>query len=65
MTYNEKQALLYAEKYGVLDYEVLEGFMVYEVVYILEGFKYLCKVDLTTMKETRQARKIKAFKSRI
>ena len=50
---NNKKALLYAEKYGIIDYEIIDGIMVYKETFSIEG-TYLCEVDLNTMKETRK-----------
>lgn len=49
----EEKALLYAEKYGIIDYEVKGSLMTYTESYPTEG-KFLCKVDLNTMKEARE-----------
>jgi hypothetical protein len=48
----EHNALLYAEKYGIIEYNVNGDQMVYYEVWGRD--KYECKVDLNTMKETRK-----------
>lgn len=53
MDYKNK-ALKYAEKYGIIDYEIKENLMIYYVNYSLENRKYKCTVNLNTMKETRK-----------
>jgi hypothetical protein len=52
MTNFENNALLYAEKYGIIEYEVKGSTMSYTVSYYGEG-TYLAEVDLNTMNETR------------
>ena len=47
----EQKALLYAEKYGIIDYEVNGNIMTYIEVFGNE--KYLCRVNLDEMVETR------------
>lgn len=51
--YNEI-ALLYAERYGVIDYEVIGNKMKYEKKYIVEGLIAKTTVNLDSMVETRQ-----------
>ena len=48
----EQKALLYAERYGIIDYEVNGNIMTYIEVFGNE--KYLCKVNLDEMVETRE-----------
>jgi hypothetical protein len=47
----ELKALLFAEKYGIIDYKVENNKMTFEKSYINEG-RYLHTVDLDTNKET-------------
>lgn len=49
----EKKALLYAEKYGVIEYEVKENKMIFTERFVSEG-EFICVVNLDTMKETRK-----------
>lgn len=49
----EQKALLYAEKYGIIDYKVDGCTMTYEVYYSVNEV-YMCTVDLITMKEVRK-----------
>jgi hypothetical protein len=48
----ELNALLYAEKYGIIDYKVKGSKMTYYETYPNEG-TFKAVVDLKTMKETR------------
>ena len=48
----EHKALLYAEKYGIINYRVKDDQMVYYEVWGKD--KYECTVDLNTMKESRK-----------
>jgi hypothetical protein len=48
----EHKALLYAEKYGIIDYVVDGDKMVYYEVWGKD--KYECTVDLDVMKEARK-----------
>jgi hypothetical protein len=52
MTNFENNALLYAEKYGIIDYTVKGSTMTYTETFYGEG-TYLAEVDLNTMNETR------------
>ena len=47
----ELAALLFAEKYGIIDYKVEGDKMIYEMFYMNEG-RFLHTVDLKTNKET-------------
>jgi hypothetical protein len=47
----ELKALLFAEKYGIIDYKVEGNKMTYEEYFYNEG-RFLHTVDLDTMKET-------------
>lgn len=49
----EHQALLFGEKYGIIEYYTFENKMVYEMYYRNEG-RFLHIVDLDTMKEEVQ-----------
>lgn len=53
MDYYNKIALFYAEKYGIIDYKVVNGVMTYKEVFATEG-TYLCEVDLDTLQESRK-----------
>lgn len=57
MNYGHK-ALLYAEKYGIIEYEVKGSAMTYEEDCGREGI-YLCTVNLNAMTEVRKPKKIK------
>lgn len=48
----EQAALLYAERYGIIDYAVRDGKMVYRECF--PSGTYEATVDLTAMKETRK-----------
>lgn len=54
MTKWEEKALLFAEKYGIVEYDVIGDKMIYFERF-LEGewITYKATVDLKTMKETR------------
>ena len=45
------KAILYAEKYGILDYKVIGKTMVYYANYLNENTTYKVTVNLVTMKE--------------
>ena len=49
----ENKALLYAEKYGIIEYEVKKNKMHYTEHFRMEG-TYHATVNLDTMKETRK-----------
>lgn len=49
----KNKALIFAEKYGIIEYTVKTSKMTYYVSYPIEG-TYKCIVDLKTMKETRK-----------
>ena len=51
-----ERALLYAEKYGVIEYEIKGDFTIYIVETFEDGKKisYKAEVDLNEMKETRK-----------
>lgn len=53
----EHRALLYSERYGILDYRLIDKFMVWEEHYPTEGsFRYT--LDLDTMEtDVRQIKK--------
>ncbi len=50
----EEKALLFAEKYGVIEYEVQGNTMVYYQTYTLENRTIKATVNLDTMEETRE-----------
>lgn len=51
----EHRALLFAERYGIVEYKIKSNIMIYyEVFYEPNKSKYKCMVDLKTMKETRK-----------
>ncbi len=52
MNYNQA-ALFYAEKQGIIEYEVINNIMVYYDSFILENATYKVIVNLNTLKETR------------
>lgn len=56
MTKWEEKALLFAEKYGIVEYDVIGDKMIYFERF-LEGewITYKTTVDLKTMEETRKA----------
>lgn len=49
----DQQALLYAEKYGIIYYTVKDKKMIYYENFRLEQTTYKCIVDLATFKEKR------------
>ena len=49
----EQKALLYAEKYGIINYMVNDNKMLYFEEFGLD--KYKCEVDLDVMKEKRKS----------
>lgn len=63
----ELKALLYAEKYGVIEYCVEGNRMIYYSSYPMEHMTYKSAVDLDSMEETRVALKnyYKAYTSKI
>lgn len=52
MDYKNK-ALLFAEKYGVVEYKVKNDSMIFYASYPMEHNTYKCNVNLKNMKETR------------
>lgn len=58
----EQLALLFAEKYGTPDYQVIGNKMKYKRKYICEGSIALVTVNLDTMEETREMIKIEEEK---
>lgn len=52
-TFQDSLALSYAERYGIIDYTVANGLMVYRESFPSEG-TYEATVDLSTLKETRR-----------
>ncbi|WP_454266308.1 hypothetical protein [Rossellomorea marisflavi] len=50
---NEDKALQYAEKHGIVDYEMDANTMTYKESFPVEGNTYEVSVNLDTMKETR------------
>jgi hypothetical protein len=50
--YNDR-ALLYSEKYGIVNYRVNKNNMIYYESFQLERNTYKCIVNLDTMKEQR------------
>jgi hypothetical protein len=52
MNVYEEAATLYAEKHGIIDFEIKGKVMIYKESFPTEG-AYEARVDLTTMKETR------------
>ena len=55
MDFDEK-ALIYAEKYGIVDYEINANIMTYTETFPLEGSTYTVNVNLITMEEKRSQR---------
>lgn len=53
MNYHHK-ALLYAEKYGIVEYTVMDNTMVYYESFPLEQATYKAIVNLDTMQEQRK-----------
>ena len=49
---HEQKALLFAERYGIIDYKVVKNLMIYNEVFPTGTWK--CTVDLYTMKEVRK-----------
>ncbi|WP_291566901.1 hypothetical protein [Clostridium sp. UBA2485] len=49
----DQQALLYAEKYGIVDYIIKNDKMIYYENFRMEHTTYKCEVCLTTFKEKR------------
>jgi hypothetical protein len=49
----EHKATLYAEKHGIVDFEIKGKIMIYKESFPTEGV-YEARVDLTTMKEKRR-----------
>lgn len=49
----ELKALLFGEKYGIIDYYIFDNQMVYEMYYRNEG-RFLHLVNLDSMEETVQ-----------
>jgi hypothetical protein len=49
----EQKALLFAEKYGIIEYKVRKDKMIYYTSYPMEHMTYKCIVDLKIMKEAR------------
>lgn len=54
---NNKKALFYSEKYGVIEYIVKNSTMIYYANYPLEHNTYKCTVKLNILHETRKALK--------
>lgn len=52
--YNQK-ALLFAEKYGIVEYKVNKNSMIYYENFPLERNTYKCIVNLNTMKEQKKS----------
>lgn len=52
-----QQALLYAEKYGIVNYKIKNNKMVYYENFRMEYITYRCVIDLRTFKEERTALK--------
>lgn len=52
----EEKALLYAEKYGIVDYEVKGNQMIYFESFPLENTIYKAVVNLDTMQEKRMVK---------
>lgn len=57
MDYEEK-AIRYAEKYGIVEFEVKGNVMTYTETFLLEARIYDVSVDLDTLAETRTAREL-------
>lgn len=53
MMNNENKALLYAEQYGIVNYNIKTSNMIYYINYPMEHNTYKCIVDLKTMQEKR------------
>lgn len=49
-----ERALLYAERYGIIEYEVKDNKMIYYEAYPFKSTTYKCTVNLNTMNETRR-----------
>lgn len=49
----DQAALLFAERYGIIEYEVVGNTMIYHEEFPMEKSKYRGEVNLDTMKETR------------
>jgi hypothetical protein len=49
----EQKATLYAEQYGIIDFEIKGKEMIYKESFPTEGI-FEARVDLDTMKETRR-----------
>jgi hypothetical protein len=49
----QQTALIYAEKYGIIEYEVINNTMVYYEAFPLESTTYKAVVNLDTMQESR------------
>jgi hypothetical protein len=52
----EHKALLFAEKYGIIKYEVKDHYMIFEESFPTEG-TYICRVNLKTMSEERKLKR--------
>lgn len=50
----EHKALLFAEKYGVVDYKVVGSEIIYREHFPLENAVYEARVNLDTMEEIRK-----------
>lgn len=58
--YYEQKALLYAERYGIIEYEVEENKMTYSEKFYEGNAKYVtynAELDLDTMREKRSKKK--------
>ncbi|MBU3186619.1 hypothetical protein [Clostridium estertheticum] len=54
---NDNKALIFAEKYGVIEYKVINSKMIFYTNYPQEHSTYKCTVNLKSMLETRKALK--------
>lgn len=49
----EHEALLLAERYGIIEYQVKDNMMTYFKTFAMERSIYHCKINLDTKKEVR------------